>query len=92
MAIPSVLVVLGWLGSNIRLAAVEKRIDSLETKMDTKFERLESKMEGKFGRLEAEMDAKFDRLESKMDRRFDGVFDGVGSLRERVAVLESEEQ
>jgi hypothetical protein len=70
VSIPSVLVILGWLSNNTRLAAVGERIDAVGSTLA----------------------GKMDRLEAKMDRRFDGVLDGIGSLRERVAVVESKQE
>jgi hypothetical protein len=81
VAIPSVLVILAWISSNVRQTTMERRMDSFGLRMEKRMDSFDSRME-----------AKFERLEAKMDRRFDGVLDGIGGLRERVAVVESKQQ
>ena len=54
-----------------------------QTMMDLRFDLLDRRFES--------LETKMERLAAKVDRRFDGVMDGMGSLRERVAIVESKQ-
>ncbi len=73
IGIPSLLVVLSWMSNNARFAAVDKRIDDLDRKMERKFDEIDRWFEAMDRRFEL-IDRKFELIDRKfeeMERRFD---------------------
>lgn len=48
-------------------AEMNVKLDALEKRMDNKFEQMDNKMERRFSKMEAKTDQKFERMDTKMD-------------------------
>jgi len=79
IGIPSLLVVLSWMSNNARFAAVDKRIDDLDRKMERKFDEIDRRFEAIDRRFELidrkfeEMERRFDESEQRVELRFQDV-------------------
>jgi len=76
--LPTITVLVGILLNQNALSRVEKRVDSLESKLDLRIDSLESKLESRIDSLESKLERRIESQESKEESHYQSL---TGDMR-----------